>query len=431
MSRFLVVVLFAFAALAEAQPRIAADLAERLANGERVRVIVALTEPRAEIEAFEPDELTIHEQWGHVPAFAGEMTIAALSRLARQKNVLAVSVDRGGTIAMNESLPQIGAPAMHARGFTGGGATVAVIDTGITSTHADFSGRISGEQCYCTTNGNKGCCPNGAKTQSGAGAARDDNGHGTFVSGIIASNGTVAPRGVAPSANIVVIRVTDAAGSWAFASQIISALNYIIERHPEVRVVNISLGNNQQIGACDSFSADTMAIASAVNTLRARGTAVFAASGNNAFSNGINLPACISGIISVGAVYDTSGGYLAFGNGVCIDVATRTDQITCFSNSGANLDLLAPGAWITSSSRSGGTAVGTGTSHASPHAAGAAAVLLGIRPSLTADALEALMKRTGTTLVDPRNGIGVPRIDLQKAVEDLIRDAKKRRSAPR
>jgi subtilisin family serine protease len=428
MSRFLAAFLLLGTSLS-AQPRIAADLAERLANGERVRVIVALTQPRAEIDAFDADDLTIHEQWSRVPAFAGEMTIGALSRLARQKNVVAVSIDRGGTIAMTESLSQIGASPVHARGFTGSGVTVAVIDTGITGTHPDFAGRIADEQCFCTTSSNRGCCPNGNKTQAGTGAARDDNGHGTVISGIIGSGGAVAPRGVAPSSTLVAVRVTDNTGTWAFTSQLISALNFIIERHPEVRVVNISLGNNQQIGDCDSLSADMLAIAAAVRTLRERGAAVFAATGNNAFTNGINMPACVSGIISVGAVYDTAGGAITFGNGVCTDMTTARDQIGCFSNSGPNLDLLAPGAWITSSGRSGGMATGTGTSQASPHAAGAAAVLFSLKPSLTVDAVESLMKRTGTTIVDTRNGIGAPRIDLQRAVDELIRDMKRRRSA--
>ena len=104
----------------------------------------------------------------------------------------------------------------------------------------------------------------------------------------------------------------------------------------------------------------------------------------------------------------------------CSSATTAADEITCFSDSNATLDLLAPGALITSDGLGGGRSTYMGTSQASPHAAGAAAVLLSIEPELAAAAVEALLKTTGKRIVDPRNGVTVPRVDLLAATQSLL-----------
>lgn len=417
------------------------SLLERLARGERVRVIVALREPAipqarvARIAAMQASaendagrELAVDVRWRHVPAFAGELSLAAVGALARNADVIAIGEDRGGSIASVQSGPLIGSEAAHTRGYRGFGVTVAVLDTGVQRTHPDFAGRVVAEECYCRTSNGKGCCPNGAESQRGAGAARDDNGHGTNVTGIVAGGGSVAAPGVAPSADIVAMRVTDAAGNWTYSSQVISALDSIISSHPEVRVVNISLGTDRVFASdCDGASADAAAIGAAVRTLRARGTLVFAASGNQGSKEGVTFPACVGKVVSVGAVYDAEGGY---STSLCRAATTRPDEITCFSNSGPNLDLLAPGATITSSGRNGGLSSYGGTSQAAPHAAGAAAILISARPAMTADEVETLLRDTGTVIADPRNGVGVPRIDLYRALRTLLPPpARKQRSS--
>jgi subtilisin family serine protease len=317
---------------------------------------------------------------------------------------------------------------MFARGFTGAGVTVAVIDTGIDGTHPDFAGRIVDEQCYCFASDGSACCPNKDYEQRGPGAALDEQGHGTNVTGIIASAGTIAPRGIAPAANVVAIRVTDKNGAWMYASQIISALDFLIAHHPEVRVVNISLGSSYISDLdCDDVSAEMMALGAAVQTLRARGTAVFMSSGNGGRANGVTFPACVSGALAVGAVYDSNIGVLTRA-GVCKDDLTEADKVVCFSNSGPNLDFLAPGVFITSTGRGGGTETRGGTSQASPHAAGAAAILFSLKPSLTVSEMEQLLRSTGTTIVDPRNGYARPRIDLYRAVAELLKGTRRRRA---
>ena len=434
MKRLLLVALASFSAFADAT--VDPALLDRLSRGERVPVIVAMKQTRERITARQRaviaevgGDFTPGARWQNIPAFAGEMSIDALTELASHPDVIAISEDTGGTIAMKESSPLIGLPPAHTRGYNGAGVTVAVIDTGIDNDHPDFRGRITGEQCWCRTASGKGCCPNGSTAQSGSGAARDDHGHGTNVTGILASGGARAEPGVASYANIVALRVTDAAGSWSYTSQVISALDYLISSRPDVRVVNISLGTDKTFAtACDNVSAEAMAIASAVRTLRARGTAVFAASGNHGAVVGITFPGCIDPITSVGAVYDAKGTY---STSLCTATNTTVDGITCFSNGSPLLDLLAPGAWITSSGRGGVTSTYGGTSQASPQAAGAAAVLFASKPSLTVEQMEALLRSTGTVINDPRNGVGVPRINVGQAVDELRRGLKKRRATGR
>jgi subtilisin family serine protease len=120
-------------------------------------------------------------------------------------------------------------------------------------------------------------------------------------------------------------------------------------------------------------------------------------------------PACTPGIISVGAVYDANLGGLSYG--LCTDSATAPDKVTCFSNSASFLTMLAPGAAITA-----GGYTKYGTSQASPHVAGAVAVLRSAYPSETIDATTGRLTSSGQPVTDPRNGIQKPRLDLLSAL---------------
>ncbi|MFO0006780.1 MAG: S8 family serine peptidase, partial [bacterium] len=109
-------------------------------------------------------------------------------------------------------------------------------------------------------------------------------------------------------------------------------------------------------------------------------------------------PACSPSAVSVGAVYDSNMG--AIGWSGCSDSSTAADKVTCFSNSTSFLDLLAPGALITA----GGHTMG-GTSQASPHVAGAMALVAAAFPDATPDEIEARLKSTGVNVTDSRNSV--------------------------
>jgi cysteine-rich repeat protein len=381
------------------------------------RVLVALQAPlagtRAErqrsiglaqarvLSAVGKSEFETARRFESVPALAGRVTAAGLARLLASPDVVRVDLDGGGKGDLAMSVPQIGADVVQdVHGFDGSGVTVAVVDSGFDSDHPDLAGALVGEQCFCSGGG--GCCPGGGATQSGAGAAEDDEGHGTHVTGILAGRGVVASRGVAPGASIVAVKVLDSNNEFCCASDVVAGLDWIIANRPDVRAVNMSLGTfAAYFGDCDGADASTMAFADAVDTLTANGVAVFASSGNGSLPNRMSAPACVHDTISVGAVNDV-------------------DAVAGFSNDSATLDVLAPGVGIVAAGLGGGTATKNGTSMASPHAAGTAALLFEALPSLSPAIFLAALKTTGLAVTDPRTSRIHPRIDAEATLLTLL-----------
>ena len=399
------------------------------------RVIVLLDRLRGapvERNAVERNAARIYAKWRVVPGFAATVDDAELERLRNDPNVLSVEPDLSGSVTAVSNEWQIGLNAgqvglngeliglgaVHALGYDGTGSTVAVLGTGV-SPHPDLKDRIIEERCYCAYANGKGCCPNGATEQFGSGSARDDLPHETGVAGVIAGSGGIAPRGIAPGAKIVAMRVADATGNIAWISQVISALDWIAASPLRVDAVNMSfaigfLSNS----ACDG---DNPALTDGLARVRARGTVLVAASGNDAALKGIRPPACISGVVSVGAIYHqnlASASLLG-----CTDKPAEVDRVTCFSNSSYDLDLLAPGYRVPTAYNESGVSSASGTSFSAPHVAGAVAVLRQIDPQLTPDAIEELLESTGRPIVDSRNGITTPRLDLFAAVMKLRANA--------
>lgn len=405
------------------------DVERELHAHGHARVIVWMRD--GAMPALDGHEFTTIARWHHTTAFAGiAFDESALAKLEADPNVLRADLDTGGTGSDAESTPLIGANVVQAMGYTGKGITVAVLDSGADLTHPDLASRIVDQHCFCA-NGATGCCPNGDVEQSGPGSGSDDNGHGTNVAGIIASKGTIAPIGIAPDVNLVIVKVLDKTDSFSSTSQIVSALEWVYDNHPEVRVINMSLGTGTRFPSyCDASAAFTAALGEVIDAFRARGTMVFVSSGNNGSSNSMQAPACIYNATSVGAVHDSSQGAVTF-TGVCTDNPTSADQITCFTNSNATLDLLAPGSIITSTGRGGVRSNYLGTSQASPHCAASAAVLMQLQPALTPSEIESILKATGKPLIDSRNGVTITRIDLLAAVQSVKSMHPRRRAAGR
>ncbi len=412
-------------------------LAAAAAPAPRSRVIVALRDApgnpaarmscaAAVIARAGAEQLDVYALWSMIPGFAAEVTESGLERLRRDPDVAAVDPDVGGSGQLAQSVPLIHGDVARKLGFTGVGVTVAVLDSGIRATHPDLKDALVDEACFCRNANGTGCCPNGNTTQTGAGAANDDHGHGTNISGIIASRGIVSSFGVAPGCSIVAVKVLDANNRFSGTSQVLSALDYVLTTHPEVRVVNMSLGTSALFtGTCDDATAFTMSFAAAIHSLVTNGTAVFASSGNDLAISQMTAPACVHDTIAVGAVYDSNFGT----NTVFCNDSTAADKITCFSNVSTALDLLAPGAAITSDGNSGGLSTFFGSSQASAHASGAAAVLMAARPALRPDQIESVLKASGVPLFDARIGLTFPRIDVEAALESILAAERPRRRA--
>ncbi|MFJ3537858.1 S8 family peptidase [Streptomyces sp. NPDC090109] len=225
----------------------------------------------------------------------------------------------------------------------GEGVTAYVIDTGVRVSHGDFGGRAS----------------DGFDAIDNDNTAQDGNGHGTHVAGTIAGSA----HGVAKKAKIVAVRVLDDNGSGT-TEQVIAGIDWVTENHQGPSVANMSLGG----------SADP-ALDEAVKKAIASGVTFGVAAGNESSDAGQGSPSRVAEAITVAS-------------------STKDDQQSSFSNFGAVVDIYAPGSDITSAWNDSDTGTKTisGTSMATPHVVGAAAVYLAGHPDATpAQVAEALV----------------------------------------
>jgi subtilisin family serine protease len=350
------------------------------------------------LTAVRAPEFEVVHRYRATPALAGTASAAGVKALAAQPDVVNVALDRVVHADLAEAVPLIRADDAHnLLGATGAGVVAAVLDTGIDTDHPMLADSLVYQACFLTA---PYVCPPGPNV------AEDGYGHGTHVSGIITSNGP--PVGVAPGAAIEAFKVLDDSGSGSFWD-ILAAYDEIILDHPEIRLINMSLGDGRSYaaGTCETF---IPAFTAALAATRAMGITSFVAAGNNTQKEGLGYPACLNDAVSVGAVYDADVG--AFG----CDTTTAADQVACFSQSYTTLDLLAPGATITSTYVGGGLATLSGTSMASPMALGVAALVLQGEPSLSSADLVARLKDTGVAVLDPANGVTTCRVDAYEAV---------------
>jgi subtilisin len=346
------------------------------------------------------------------PFVALEADAATLDRLRADAEVGAIVADRLFQPTLDVSVPLIEADTAHAMGINGGGSTIAIIDTGVDGAHAFLLGKVVAEACYAepdVVDGELGSCPNGLRTEVGAGAGVPCDFsttciHGTHVAGIAAGSGA-SFTGVAPAANLIAIQVFHESHlcfpgpcALAWSSDILAGLERVYELRDSYRIaaVNLSLGGGLYSSACDDAEP---ALTLAIENLRAAGIATVVAAGNNGSTNAIGLPACIAATVSVGATNDN-------------------DEVASFSNAAPSLDLLAPGVAINSSVPGGAFQSLSGTSMATPHVAGAWALLRQATPSAGVDEILANLKSTGRPVLDERGATPrtTPRIRLSGAL---------------
>ncbi|RTL52746.1 MAG: IPTL-CTERM sorting domain-containing protein [Rhodocyclaceae bacterium] len=345
---------------------------------------------RADTVGYHPDSETLKD-YSHLPMrFRRFRSLSALERFLARPEVKAVFPDTVLHPVLAQSLPLINQPTVAAVGERGSGTTVAVIDNGIDYTNAAFGS--------CTSPGVPATCHVAASLLFGSGTT--DNSHGTNVSAIV--------LGVAPDSRIAMLNAFS--GNGAYTSDIVSAINWAIANRSTYNIVaiNMSLGDaTKNTSPCQNSNL----FYSPVNNARNAGINVVAAAGNDTYTNALGKPACTPGVISVGAVYDSNIGGVGWAtNPACTDATTSADLVTCFSDSASFLTLLAPGAMITAAG-----ITQAGTSQASPHVAGAVAVLRATFPNETIDQIQARLTSTGTPVTDPRNGLVKPRLNLLEA----------------
>ncbi|MFI8533120.1 proprotein convertase P-domain-containing protein [Streptomyces aquilus] len=392
-------------------------LYDETADGDTVRVNV-VTETRADLAGAASVGDTL-QSFATLPLVTLRVDRSGLAELAAQDGVVSVTEDGLSAPSLDQSIPVIGADTAHKAGKTGAGSDIAIIDTGVATNHPFFKDRIVAEACFSPVDANYGAtslCGNGAATQEGTGAANASTcaaiaecDHGTHVAGIAAGDGTglsgAPATGVAPDAGIVAIQVFSKLDSTkycgtttpcirSFTSAQIAALEKVLalkQAGTPIVAANLSLGSASYSTACTKDARKTV-----IDSLYEAGVATVVAAGNNGSPTAVTAPACVPNAVSVGATTDD-------------------DQIASFSNHGPLLDVLAPGNGIISSVPGGGYDSMSGTSMATPHVAGALAVLRQAYPTEGLASLISLLATTGKPVTDEA-GVTVPRIDVAKAV---------------
>lgn len=361
------------------------------------------------------DEFELIARFEVTNGIAGTITKEGFEELKENKYVESIYMDRIVYAALAESRPLIKADMVERRyHVTGEGVTVCVLDTGVDYTHPALGGCF-GENCRVV---------GGHDFMNIDEDPMDDNGHGTHVSGIVASS-NITYRGVAPDAKLAAVKVLGSDGRGHII-RVGLGVDWCVANKDRfnIKIITMSLGIVG--GVYDDSSCPTNINPSINNAINSR-IFVDASSGNDASINGVGYPACAPGVTSVGAVYDANVGYGSWSS--CADATTEADKIVCFTNRASNLDLLAPGAIIRSTASNSGTTctIGrggfypcSGTSMAAPHVAGVAALLFEKDPSLTPSEIESIMEDTGKMIFDSGTSLEFPRVNAFAAVSRLF-----------
>lgn len=334
-------------------------------------------------------------RWWHDVRGKTDQGIGAARAAGSLAGVEKVWLNELATVSLDTSVPQIGAPVAWERGYDGTGVSVAVLDTGIDPDHPDVAGKIV-EQVDFTGNAN---------------GPRDGHGHGTHVAATILGTGAASDglrKGVAPGAQLRVGKICNDGGSCALDA-IIAGMEWAAQTG--ARVVNMSIGG----GATDG----TDPMSESLNQLsRTTGTLFVVAAGNNGPASGtVGAPGAADEALTVAAV-------------------DKEDEMADFSSRGprvgdgaAKPDIAAPGVDIVAA-RAAGTAMGTvvddyyttasGTSMATPHVAGAAAIIAQQHPEMRGQEIKALLMGTATDLGHDVYAQGVGRVNVGTAVDPTI-----------
>ncbi|GBD09337.1 Thermophilic serine proteinase [Candidatus Thermoflexus japonica] len=330
-------------------------------------------------------------RWWRVPVSPGQNPEAIARRLRQHPDIEVAEVDREVRIAFTPNdpyyglyqwnLPKIRAPQAWDV-VTGTSAVwIAIVDTGVDYTHPDLgSSRLWLGWDFVNNDNNP----------------MDDHGHGTHVAGIAGANTNngIGVAGICWGCDLLAVKVLGADG-FGWDSDVASGIQYAADwgaAFGKRTIINLSLG-----------SPDSSAIlADAVSYAQSKGALIVAAAGNNG-ANQLFYPAAYPGVIGVAAT-------------------NFSNQWAWFSNSGAHVDLAAPGVDILSTYPGGSYAWMDGTSMATPHVAGAAGLVWSVRPALTADQVCGILIRTALDLGTPGRDdyYGYGRVNAEAAVRSLL-----------
>jgi serine protease AprX len=358
-----------------------------------------------ELERFVTRKLDI------INGYVVDMPNGLLTRLSTHPSVFRIHYDRPAAKFDSRTSLTVGAVAVNqSMGLTGAGIGVAVIDSGVATWHDDLTSRSTAQYPY----GDQRVSAF-VDFVNGALAPYDDNGHGTHVAGLIAGNGYDSngqKAGVAPDADLVVLKVLDANGTGSI-SNVIAALEWVLANHAtyNIRVVNLSVG----AAIRESYWTDPLTLAA--KRVVDAGVVVVSAAGNFGKNTaglpqygGVNAPGNAPWVLTVGA--SSTNGTITRLDDTMANFSSRGPTYLDWS---AKPDLVAPGVGLVSLADAGSTFYAanaqylvsgsmltayqpylslSGTSMAAPVVSGTIALMLQANPSLTPNAVKAILQYT-------------------------------------
>ncbi|SNT37655.1 Serine protease, subtilisin family [Asanoa hainanensis] len=332
-----------------------------------------LVQPLASVDgaAVTTDHARARDFWAAATAGTPSFKGSASSTAAFANGIEQIWLDGKVYPDLAESVAQIGAPEVWAGGDTGQGVDVAVLDTGVDEGHPDLAGRIVETRSFIPGED-----------------VKDVRGHGTHVASTIAGTGAASggtEKGVAPGARLHIGKVLADSGSGT-DSQVLAGMEWAaVDQH--AKIINMSLGTQEPSDGMDPMS-------QAVNRLSAQTGALFViAAGNTSGSGTVSSPGAADAALTVGAV--DSGDRLAefSSQGPRVGDGALKPEVTA-----PGVDILAARSQYTSEGE-GPYLTMSGTSMATPHVVGAAALLAAKHPELTGAQLKDLL--TSTTKQTP------------------------------
>lgn len=352
---------------------------------ERVRVLIGFPDvPGPADEAMvEAAGGSVHHRYHLVPAIAASVPVTALDGLSRNPRVMVIEAD--GVVHVVDAeldntwgVKHIGSGDVHLSGNFGDGVKVAIVDTGIDCTHPELDGN----------------CAGGIDEVNDDSDPMDDHGHGTHVAGTVAGeDDNAGVVGVAPKALLYGIKVLSATGS-GYWSNILAGIEWAVDNG--IQVTNNSYGGSGYPGSI---------VEAAFDNSYAQGVIHIAAAGNSGNCSGTG---------------DTVGYPAKFASVIAVAATNSSDNRACFSSTGPAVEISAPGVSVKSSTMGGGYASWSGTSMASPHVAGAAALVIasGIytEPNDVRARLVGTADDLGAAGLDEHYGYGL--VDVAEAVAE-------------
>lgn len=327
-----------------------------------------------------------------------------LEKLAAMDHVRMVELDKLNRLYTVEGRSLVGSDTVASSGFGGNGVGVAIIDSNFDLLHPELGG---------STNLPNGVVYDGSNYSDPGTPIHSQNFndcyHGTGTASIV--------HRYAPDASLYALTVFPN----AYDSVIADAMNWCITNKngsnggAPIRVISMSLGGGRYYNTCNSGLMHT-----AAGDALSNGILVFAASGNDGYTDSMGSPACSSNVISVGSVWDENGaGYSPFPPAYCSDSNRLVNERTCYSDTASFLDIYAPSEEVMCAQCGGGTFALGGTSSACPAAAGMTAQMLHADSSYIGQKTS-LLNRYQSTGVSVIGDTGKYRIDLAAAVGQQV-----------